>query len=237
MIRVMIADDSIEFSLTCRNFLTKDNNIEVISMVHNGLDTIRQYCILQPDVLLLDLELPEVNGLEIIDILSKEQFERNKCNIVVVSGASYLMPKLLNTSKVFRIMPKPISFTEMLSTIKEIKPVDTAKLTRKKIIELLMNLKFNVNTKGIKYLIEAIELSYEDLTILENIGDVYKIIAKNHNDSPSAIQWRIRSSLNTMKRVVSTKDIQKVLPLYDPIDTVTPKRIITLIIEMYYPEC
>lgn len=235
MIKVMIADDNIGFSSICSNFLTKDNNIEVISVVNNGIDTIRQYCTLQPDVLLLDLQMPDINGLEIIDILSSDINEKNKCNIIVVSGDLDLRYKLLNTSKVYRIFPKPISYSEVLSTVKEIQKNEVSGITKKMIRELLINLKFNVSTKGIKYFIEAIELSYDSPHLLENIGDIYKIIASKNNTTPSTIQWRIRSSLNTMKRVVSTKDIQKYLPLYDPTDNVTPKKLITLIIDNFCP--
>ena len=99
MIKVMVAEDnSDENSMFCK-VLTKDENIKVVSYTLDGEKTIEEYFERKPDVLLLDLCMPKVNGLDIINILSSYEEEKSKCNIIVVSGDTGLRANLFNTAK------------------------------------------------------------------------------------------------------------------------------------------
>ena len=117
MVQVMIAEDNIEISSMYCKFLTKDKNINIISRTEDGEKTIEMYKALKPDVLILDLDMPKLNGLEVINQISKDSDEKNKCNIIVISGNVELMHRLFNTAKVYRIMPKPTNLDEVLSLI------------------------------------------------------------------------------------------------------------------------
>ena len=80
MIKVMVAEDNIdENSMFCK-VLTKDENIKVVSYTLDGEKTIEEYFERKPDVLLLDLGMPKVNGLDIINILSS--YEEEKSNYI-----------------------------------------------------------------------------------------------------------------------------------------------------------
>lgn len=64
-IRVMIADDHPIARAGIRKFLNKATDIDVIAEADNGTEVLELAKILIPDVLLLDIELPGVKGLEI----------------------------------------------------------------------------------------------------------------------------------------------------------------------------
>ena len=78
MIRVMVADDNIDLNNMYCKFLTKDKDIKIISQTTDGQETLEKYQELKPDLLLLDLEMPKISGLEIINYLSKDTIEKNK---------------------------------------------------------------------------------------------------------------------------------------------------------------
>ena len=120
MIKVMVADDNTSLNDLCCNFLTKDKEIQIVSSTIDGETTLQKYNALKPDVLLLDLDMPKMNGLDVINNLCLDEDEKKKNNIIIISGNAPLRYNLLNTSKVFRIMPKPIDFDKILYTIKEI---------------------------------------------------------------------------------------------------------------------
>ena len=132
MIKVMIAEDNIFISKNCFKFLTNDENIKVISCAYDGEETIKEYFKLQPDVLLLDLDMPKINGLDIINTIGRFTEERKKCNIIVVSGSTEHLYKLYNTAQVFRVIPKPADLDYILTTIKEI-PVKNQRIKSKRI--------------------------------------------------------------------------------------------------------
>lgn len=62
MIRVAIADDHAELRLALRLFLGRSKDIEVVCEASNGreaVECVRRY---RPDVLVMDVEMPELNG-------------------------------------------------------------------------------------------------------------------------------------------------------------------------------
>ena len=70
MIRVMLVDDQTLVRQGVRSLLALSNDIEVIGEASDGAGAIEQVPVLKPDVLLLDLRMPEVNGIEVLTNLS-----------------------------------------------------------------------------------------------------------------------------------------------------------------------
>lgn len=64
-IRVMLADDHPVTRAGVRKFLSKASDIEVIAEADDGYQALAMAKELEPDVLLLDIELPGIKGLEI----------------------------------------------------------------------------------------------------------------------------------------------------------------------------
>ena len=70
MIRVMLVDDQTLVRQGVRSLLALSDDIEVIGEASDGVSAIEQVPTLHPDVLLLDLRMPEVNGIEVLSSLS-----------------------------------------------------------------------------------------------------------------------------------------------------------------------
>jgi two-component system NarL family response regulator len=70
-IRVLLADDHRLVREALRETLSRENDIEVVGEAGNGADTIAQVGTLKPDVLVLDIGLPDFNGIEVATRLRK----------------------------------------------------------------------------------------------------------------------------------------------------------------------
>ena len=90
MIQVMIADDNLDLNNLCCNILSKDKDIQIISSTLDGESTLKDYMQLKPDVLLLDLDLPKMNGIDIINNICLDETEKRKNNIIIISGNTEL---------------------------------------------------------------------------------------------------------------------------------------------------
>ncbi len=64
LIRIMIADDQSIVRKGIRALLSTEPGMEVVAETRNGVETIAQAEALQPDVILMDLVMPELNGIE-----------------------------------------------------------------------------------------------------------------------------------------------------------------------------
>src|SRR4051794_26934101 len=83
MIRVAICDDVREFRELLRFGLSEDREIEVVGEAADGLEAVSLVTALRPDVVLLDLSMPKLDGLEVIDLLRERAPESR---FVVISG-------------------------------------------------------------------------------------------------------------------------------------------------------
>ena len=84
-IRVLIVDDSPLMQVGLARCLEPDPGIEVIGQADGGQEGLRMAHELRPDVILLDLQMPEVTGLVVLERLREELPE---IRIVVASGFS-----------------------------------------------------------------------------------------------------------------------------------------------------
>jgi len=63
-IRILLVDDSPEFLESATRFLSVDPHIEIVGRALAGHDALEQVARLRPDLVLMDLAMPEMNGLE-----------------------------------------------------------------------------------------------------------------------------------------------------------------------------
>jgi len=70
-IRVLLADDHPAVRVGIRGYLMRSQDIEVIGEAANGRQALEMAKSLEPDVLLLDVEMPDLKGYEVVHRLSK----------------------------------------------------------------------------------------------------------------------------------------------------------------------
>jgi len=83
LIRVLIAEDHAIVRKGIRNLLSLENDIEVIGEAENGLEAVRRAGELKPDVILMDLVMPELDGISAIQQIMKEQ---NDARVLVLTS-------------------------------------------------------------------------------------------------------------------------------------------------------
>ncbi len=234
MVKVMIADDNIDLNSMYCKFLTNDKSIEVVSSTTDGETTLDEYLKHKPDLLLLDLDMPKINGLEIINKLSYDTTEKSKCNIIVISGSTEMRFQLLNTAKVYRIIPKPTSPQHVLDVIKEFDKENSISevLSTKKISDLLIDLNIQPYSKNYDYLIDSILIAYKKPFVLRNIKLLYEEIGRKNNVSPTQVKWIIRNSINVMNKYITQDMLSSIFHIRDN-RILTPKYFFTMLIQYF----
>ena len=70
-IKLLIADDNNDVCNTLSNFFNDVNDIEVCSITHDGISTIEQIKSLSPDIVLLDIVMPNADGIDVLRLLKQ----------------------------------------------------------------------------------------------------------------------------------------------------------------------
>jgi two-component system chemotaxis response regulator CheB len=73
MVKLLIVDDSVFMRTVIRDMVTKDSSIEVVGTASNGLDAMEKIESLAPDIVTLDIEMPKMNGIQVLEELQKRK--------------------------------------------------------------------------------------------------------------------------------------------------------------------
>jgi two-component system chemotaxis response regulator CheB len=66
MVKVLVIDDSVFMRTVIRDILAKDSSIEVVGTASNGIEALEKIKSLNPELITLDIEMPKMNGLEVL---------------------------------------------------------------------------------------------------------------------------------------------------------------------------
>lgn len=113
--KVLVVDDSREIRNIIR-YLLVNQGFEVVGEAADGVEALAQWQTLQPDIITLDLNMPHMNGLEMMQRLRQGN---SQSKIVVISGEDEIAT-LPENCNVVQWLRKPFNLVEFIRAFKEI---------------------------------------------------------------------------------------------------------------------
>ncbi|MFC1523275.1 chemotaxis response regulator protein-glutamate methylesterase [Thermodesulfobacteriota bacterium] len=92
LIKIIVVDDSIVYRRLIKNILSELPDVDVVGFASNGREAIDKIKRLKPDLLILDIEMPEMNGLEVLATIKKENLN---VRAIMLSGVTRSGGKLV----------------------------------------------------------------------------------------------------------------------------------------------
>ncbi|MEE1007727.1 MAG: response regulator transcription factor [Agathobacter sp.] len=90
-VKIMITDDHSMIREGLKNLLELDGDIEVIAEAENGEECLEKLATVKPDVLLLDINMPKMNGLQVLQSLKDRKSKIKVLVLTVHNETEYLM--------------------------------------------------------------------------------------------------------------------------------------------------
>ena len=116
-IRVLIVDDIAETRDNLKRLLQFDTSIEVIAEARTGREAIDLANQHKPDVILMDINLPGISGIQALRILAEDP---TTAHIPVVALSANAIPRDIEKglqAGFFRYLTKPIKVNEFMDTL------------------------------------------------------------------------------------------------------------------------
>ncbi len=122
-IKVLIADDQIILAEGIKSVLETDKGIEIVGIAHDGFETLEMVAQTSPDVVLMDIRMPNMNG-----VVATQRIKANypKVNVVVLTtfdDSDYILSAINNGASGYLL--KDIGSTALIDAIKNAYAGDT----------------------------------------------------------------------------------------------------------------
>lgn len=210
-IRVLIADDSQQMCDILKLQFDSVDDIEIVGSVNNGEDVLSMVEELHPDVLLLDLILPRLDGVAVLERLSRME---KKPEIMVLSalggeeviqevaqfGVRYYMVKPFNleqiTTRIRRMMDKQSRSMHVQSSGLGNHIRSIARSLDEEITSIFLMIGIPAHIMGYHFLREAVKMVMDNQQLINNITkQLYPGVARRFNSTSSKVERAIRHAI------------------------------------------
>ncbi|MBA4535758.1 sporulation transcription factor Spo0A [Bacillus aquiflavi] len=211
-IKVFIVDDNRELVILLEEYLSKQNDLEVVGTAHNGQECLNMLERIEADVLLLDIIMPHLDGLAVLEKIRESK--RPLPNVIMLTafgqedvtkkavelGASYFILKPFDmdnlASHIRQVSGKMNAIIKQTSTPYRTHTEEKPKNLDSSITSIIHEIGVPAHIKGYLYLREAISMVYNDIELLGSITKVlYPDIAKKYNTTASRVERAIRHAI------------------------------------------
>ncbi|MDE3075574.1 MAG: response regulator [Chloroflexota bacterium] len=116
MPKILVVDDAAFMRMRCSKLL-KENGYDVVE-AENGLDAIAKYKDAKPDAVLLDITMPEMDGLTALKEIRKVDPEAKVAMVTAMGQQSMIMDAIKSGAKDFVV--KPFQPDRVLAAVKKL---------------------------------------------------------------------------------------------------------------------
>ena len=233
MLKVLVIDDDpIQCKLLINYLSDISDNVKIHSMAFSGEEALKIIKKNEINIILLDLKLPDISSIEIINYIEEKKLEMYHDSIIIISGETELISKINNSSYIYATLHKPINYEEVQTLINRI--IEEKKIEnciRYKIKDELSKLYYNTSYNGTKYIYETIYQLYlrKNLDCYNLNKSIYPILADKYNTNVNNIHTNIKQATKSMY-YDCPEDILKKYFNFDKVKKPKEKQVITTIL-------
>ncbi|ENH97420.1 stage 0 sporulation protein [Gracilibacillus halophilus YIM-C55.5] len=209
--KVLLVDDNKELVQLMEEYLEDQNDFEIVGTAYNGKECLEMTDEVTPDVIVLDIIMPHIDGLAVLAKL-KEQDHTKQVHVIMLTafGQEDVTKKAVNLGASYFIL-KPFDLAHLAEQIRQVQGIQSAVQSPNMKQTPSQNKKFDLEAsitniiheigvpahiKGYMYLREAITMVYNDIELLGSITKVlYPDIANKYNTTASRVERAIRHAI------------------------------------------
>ena len=216
--KVMLVDDNNDYLQLLKNYIQQDEELEVVLTSTEPLkvlDNIEKY---EPDILVIDVMMPEKEGIEVLKDLKASNIVK-KPNVIVLSGQGQdvITQKAMAYGAMHYIV-KPFELSTLVERIKDFSEIEDTKILNQaegtsyvisnkklmnenrtlemKVTELIHEVGVPAHIRGYQFVREAIILAVNSRDYINSITKMlYPTLAKRFDTTASRVERAIRHAI------------------------------------------
>lgn len=208
-IRVLVGDDNRDFCDLLRAYVEQQSDMELVGVAHNGLDVVEVMTQETPDVVVLDLIMPHLDGLGVLERLGQAP-RRPRVIVLTAFGQEAMTQRALQLGVDYFIL-KPFSLEVLGGRIRQLGNAgeapaaatvlaSTGAVMRRQldgdVTRLMHEIGIPAHIKGYRYIRNAILMVVNEVDLMSSVTkELYPSIAMAHNTTPSRVERAIRHAI------------------------------------------
>lgn len=207
--RIAIVDENKEFCANLKSYLSEISVFEVVGVAHDGKTAYDMTLELKPDIILINIILPFLDGLAVISKINNNTILTKKPKSIVFSpsGHENIINSAMNHGASYYLI-KPFDFSVLRDRIVDITSEKTGNAMGQsnydiKIKDLETNITMYIqqlgvpaHIKGYQYIRDAITMVIEDMDAINSITKIlYPTVARHYNTTASRVERAIRHAI------------------------------------------
>jgi len=203
-IKVAIAEDNKVFASIMHEHLSQQPDIELVGVAYDGEQILNIITEKGPDVVLLDIIMPHLDGIEALERIKHIKSKRPKIIVLTSMGQETLAQRIIELGVDYYLL-KPINLDVMTKRIKQLLEAPERVATPEAIESWPVNtmvtnairkIGIPAHIKGYQYLRDAIIMIVGNIGLLGTVTkEVYPTVARKYSTTPSRVETAIRHSI------------------------------------------
>ena len=213
-LNVAIADDNERILELLGEIVDNDKELSLVGKASNGEEMYQIIKNHEPDIVLLDLIMPKMDGLSVMELVNEDKNLKKSPNFIVITavGQERITEDAFKKGASYYIL-KPFHNETVLNRIKDVQ--DEVRIYREKneshttclintreiclenrVTDMIHEIGIPAHIKGYHYLRDAILMAIEDMDVLNAITKIlYPTVAKRHQTTSSRVERAIRHAI------------------------------------------
>ena len=212
-LNVAIADDNQKILDVLENIISMDKELNLVGKAKNGEEMCQIIKDRQPDVVLLDLIMPKMDGLTVMEKVNQDNSVNKRPYFIVITavGQERITEDAFNRGANYYVM-KPFNTDMLLERIKNVRKMFRnyekksengkregtagAEDLESRVTNMLHEIGIPAHIKGYHYLRDAIIMAVKDMDVLNAITKIlYPTVAKKYQTTSSRVERAIRHAI------------------------------------------
>jgi len=203
-VRVLIADDNKEFCEILREYLLSQEDFELVGTANNGVEALEIIKQKQPDIVVLDIIMPHLDGIGVLERLANEnQQYRPKIVMLTAFGQESMTQRAVELGADYYIL-KPFDIEVLGNRLRQLaegyqalapSPIKSRNLDLE-VTNIIHQMGVPAHIKGYQYLRDAIIMVIAETNLLGAVTkELYPTIAQKYGTTPSRVERAIRHAI------------------------------------------
>ncbi|ACV62870.1 sporulation transcriptional activator Spo0A [Desulfofarcimen acetoxidans DSM 771] len=204
-IKLLIADDNREFCELMKDFFSKQDDLEICGIAYNGLEAIDIIKEHKPDIAILDIIMPHLDGIGVLEKLASGIVsKRPKVIMLTAFGQESVTQRAVELGADYYVL-KPFDFSVLATRVRQLSDgitvnqyisVSKPKNLDVAVTNIIHEMGVPAHIKGYHYLRDAILMVINEVNLLGAVTkELYPMIAEKYHTTPSRVERAIRHAI------------------------------------------